>query len=122
MGGNAPGTEPVEDVASLDRTIAALEAQRAVLGDEVVETALQPLKERREVLLRRAVAEQRKLVTVLFADLVDFTVLSRRLDAEDTRAVVGAYFARWQEAIDAQGGTVEKFIGDAVMEIGRASC
>ena len=61
--------------------------------------------------------EQRRLVTVLFADLVDFTVLSRQLDAEDTRDVVDAYFARWQAAIEEHGGVVEKFIGDAVMAV-----
>ena len=110
-------TRPGDDLASVERAIAALESQRPVLGDEVTETALLPLRERRRVLLVREGGEQRKLVTVLFADLVDFTVLSRRLDAEDTRAVVGAYFARWQHAITEQGGTVEKFIGDAVMAV-----
>ena len=54
---------------------------------------------------------------MVFADLVDFTVLSRQLDAEDTREVVSAYFARWQQAIEDQGGVVEKFIGDAVMAV-----
>ena len=53
----------------------------------------------------------------MFADLVDFTVLSRQLDAEDTREVVNAYFARWQRAIEDHGGVVEKFIGDAVMAV-----
>lgn len=108
---------PADDLASVDRAISALESQRATLGDEVVETALKPLRERQRALQAKLGGEQRKLVTVLFADLVDFTVLSRRLDAEDTRAVVGAYFARWQEAIAARGGTVEKFIGDAVMAV-----
>ena len=61
--------------------------------------------------------EQRKLVTVLFADLVGFTALSRRLDAEDTRDVVGACFARWQRVIEEHDGVVEKFIGDAVMAV-----
>src|SRR5207342_515883 len=61
--------------------------------------------------------EQRKLVTVVFADLVDFTVLSGALDPEDTREVMGAYFAHWREAITAAGGTVEKYIGDAVMAV-----
>ena len=117
MADGPPRTEQVEDIASLDRAIAGLESQRSLLGDDVAETALAPLRERRAALLLRHAGEQRKLVTVLFADLVDFTVLSRRLDAEDTRAVVGAYFSRWNDAITAQGGTVEKFIGDAVMAV-----
>ena len=82
----------------------------------MVDTALAPLRARRAE-LETPRSEQRRLVTVVFADLVDFTVLSRRLDAEDTREVVGAYFARWQRAIEDQGGVVEKFIGDAVMAV-----
>ena len=98
-------------------TIGALEAQREVLGDAVVDTAVGPLWERRAALGGRLAGEQRKLVTVLFADLVDFTVLAGRLDAEDVRRVVNAYFVRWHEQIEANGGIVEKFIGDAVMAV-----
>ena len=105
-----------DEIASVDRAIAALEAQREVLGDAVVDTALDPLRARRAE-LERSRTEQRRLVTVVFADLVDFTVLSRQLDAEDTREVVNAYFARWQRAIEDHGGVVEKFIGDAVMAV-----
>jgi class 3 adenylate cyclase/tetratricopeptide (TPR) repeat protein len=106
-----------DDLAAVDRAIAALEGQRAVLGDDVVSTALAPLLQRRASLVDQQGGEQRKLVTILFSDLVDFTVLSGRLDAEDTRDVVSAYFARWQKVIDAHGGVVEKFIGDAVMAV-----
>ena len=52
-----------------------------------------------------------------FSDLVDFTGRSRQLDSEDTREVMGAYFGRWQRAIEDEGGVVEKFIGDAVMAV-----
>ncbi len=112
----AATSSAAEEIASVDRAIAALEEQRGILGDAVVETALAPLRARRAELAAPR-AEQRRLVTVVFADLVDFTVLSRQLDAEDTRDVVGAYFARWQQAIEDQGGVVEKFIGDAVMAV-----
>ena len=105
------------DLAAVERAIAALEAQRAILGDDVVETAVAPLRGRRDQLLAGELGEQRRLVTVLFADLVDFTVLSRRLDPEDTRSVVDACFARWNAAVETQGGVVEKFIGDAVMAV-----
>ena len=73
--------------------------------------------DRRAQLVSGQRGEQRKLVSVLFADLVDFNVLSRQLDPEDTRSVVTARFARWQAAIEAHGGVVEKFIGDAVMAV-----
>ena len=54
---------------------------------------------------------------MLFADLVDFTAMSRRLDAEDVRSVVNSYFSRWRQVIEQHGGAVEKFIGDAVMAV-----
>jgi class 3 adenylate cyclase len=106
-----------DDLPAVERAIAALEAQRSVLGDDVVETALAPLRERQAQLAAGQWGEQRKQVTVLFADLVDFTVLSRQLDPEDTRSVVEACFSRWQAAIEGHGGVVEKFIGDAVMAV-----
>jgi class 3 adenylate cyclase/tetratricopeptide (TPR) repeat protein len=62
-----------------------------------------------------APAEERKLVTVLFADVTGSTGLGERLDAERLKEVMGAYFAAMREEIEAEGGTVEKFIGDAVM-------
>ncbi len=83
----------------------------------MVDTALTPLRETRAALIARRTAEQRRLVTVLFADVVDFTVLSRALDPEDTRTTINAYFRRWHEQIAAHGGVVEKFIGDAVMAV-----
>ena len=61
--------------------------------------------------------EQRKLVTVLFADVVDFTVLSGKLDPEDMREIMNDYFAAWRVAIEAEGGVVEKYIGDAVVAV-----
>ena len=107
----------MDDPAAIDAAIAALEAQRATLGDEVVDAGVVPLRERRERLLLRAGGEQRKLVTVVFSDLVNFTVLSQALDAEDVRAIVNRYFQRWHTVIEAHGGVVEKFIGDAVMAV-----
>jgi class 3 adenylate cyclase/tetratricopeptide (TPR) repeat protein len=61
--------------------------------------------------------EERKVVTVLFADLVGFTSRSERLDPEDVRATLTPYFARLREELERRGGTVEKFIGDAVMAV-----
>ncbi len=61
--------------------------------------------------------EERKIVTVLFADLVGFTSRSENLDPEDVRATLTPYFARLREELERRGGTVEKFIGDAVMAV-----
>jgi len=56
-------------------------------------------------------------VTVLFADLVGFTSLSERRDAEDTRDLLSHYFATARTVVSRYGGSIEKFIGDAVMAV-----
>jgi class 3 adenylate cyclase/tetratricopeptide (TPR) repeat protein len=61
--------------------------------------------------------EERKVVSVLFADLVGFTSRAERLDPEDVRAVLGPYWERLRSELERHGGTVEKFIGDAVMAL-----
>jgi class 3 adenylate cyclase len=61
--------------------------------------------------------EERRVVTVLFADLVGFTSRAERLDPEDVRAILTPYYALLRELIESFGGTVEKFIGDAVMGV-----
>ncbi len=60
---------------------------------------------------------ERRLVSVLFADLVGFTALSENRDAEEVRDLLSRYFDLSRQIIDRYGGTVEKFIGDAVMAV-----
>ena len=105
------------ELRSLEEAIAALEGQRVVLGDAVVETALAPLVDKRDRLLAAALGEQRKQVVVLFADLVDSTPVARRLDPEDLQQVMSRYFGLARAAVEAEGGIVEKYIGDAVMAV-----
>jgi class 3 adenylate cyclase len=62
-------------------------------------------------------SERRKVVTVLFCDVVDSTALGESTDPEAVRPVLARYFERMKEIIDRHGGTVEKFIGDAVMAV-----
>jgi predicted ATPase/class 3 adenylate cyclase len=64
-----------------------------------------------------APAAERRLVSVLFADLVGFTSASETRDAEDTRELLSRYFDTCRRLIELYGGTVEKFIGDAVMAV-----
>lgn len=66
---------------------------------------------------RRAHGEERKVVSVLFVDLVAFTAASEAADPEDVRARLSPYHARVKQEIERFGGTVEKFIGDAVMAV-----
>ncbi|MDO8506211.1 MAG: adenylate/guanylate cyclase domain-containing protein, partial [Candidatus Limnocylindria bacterium] len=61
--------------------------------------------------------EERKLVTVLFADIVGSTEMGQSHDAEVMRAALGRAFESSSEILRAHGGTVEKFIGDAVMAV-----
>src|SRR5947208_10378832 len=61
--------------------------------------------------------EERKVVTVLFADLVGFTSRAERLDPEDVRALLAPYWGHLRGELERFGGTVEKFIGDSVMAL-----
>ncbi len=63
------------------------------------------------------IGEERKVVSVLFVDLVGFTNRSDRADPEDVRAMLRPYHERVKADIERFGGTVEKFIGDAVMAV-----
>ena len=61
--------------------------------------------------------EERRIVTILFADLEGFTARAEQLDAEDVRDILSRYHTCLRNEIEAFGGTVEKFIGDAVMAV-----
>ena len=62
-------------------------------------------------------AEERKLVTVLFADITGSTALGERLDSERWRTILQRYFAEMAATIEAWGGTIQKFAGDAIMAV-----
>src|SRR5215471_11688161 len=66
---------------------------------------------------RTAGREERKVVTVVFVDLVGFTARAEALDPEDVRALLARFHARLRADLERFGGTVEKFIGDAVMAL-----
>src|SRR5947209_12598603 len=59
--------------------------------------------------------EERRVITVIFVDLVGFTSRAERLDPEDVQAMLSLYYERVRADIESFGGVVEKFIGDAVM-------
>ena len=61
--------------------------------------------------------ERRKTVTVLFADIVDFTSLGAALDPEVLRSIMRRYFSIVRTVVERHGGTIEKFIGDAAMAV-----
>ncbi|HEU5287533.1 MAG TPA: adenylate/guanylate cyclase domain-containing protein, partial [Candidatus Limnocylindria bacterium] len=61
--------------------------------------------------------EERRVVSVLFADVAGSTALGESTDPEDVRALLGRYYAIAKDVVAAHGGTLEKFIGDAVMAV-----
>jgi class 3 adenylate cyclase len=102
----------------LEQSIAALEAQRDVLGDAVVDVSVAVLREKLDTLEKAVqVTSQRKQVTVLFADVSGFTAMSETMDAEDVSDMMNALWNQIDGAIIAHGGTIDKHIGDAVMAL-----
>src|SRR5512132_4339312 len=65
----------------------------------------------------KAAREERKVVSVLFVDLVGFTSRAEQMDPEDVRALLSPYYGHVRDELERYGGTVEKFIGDAVVAI-----
>ena len=111
----------------LEQAISHLETQRAILGDAVVDPAIAALREKLvaledvPTLPRRGglagVEEQRKQVTILFADISGFTAMSETMDAEEVRNTMNALWTRLDGTITSHGGMIDKHIGDAVMAL-----
>jgi predicted ATPase/class 3 adenylate cyclase len=94
--------------------IAALEAQRSLLGDAVADAALAPLRQRLAALA--APAEQRlRQVSVLFLDVAGSTQLGARLDPEDLHAVMDGLLARCTAIVRAHQGLVLQYAGDSLL-------
>ncbi len=101
----------------LEATIAALEAQRALLGNAVVDSALAPL--RRELASMRSVEvvplQQLKQVSVLFVDVVGSTAIGERLQPEDIQAVMDGALERFSAVVQAHRGRVLQYTGDGML-------
>lgn len=100
----------------LQAAIAALEAQRALLGDAVVATALAPL--RRELAALQAPAaggQQLKQVSVLFVDVVGSTAIGQQLDPETIHAVMDGALERFTAVVQSEGGRVLQYTGDGML-------
>ncbi len=116
------------ELENLRTALAGLEAQRAVLGEAIVEPALASLREKIAALetLRvaplaqreeRAPAEERRIVTILFTDIVGSTALAEKLDPEDWRQVVAAVHGLAGGQIRQHGGTVVQYLGDGLLAL-----
>ncbi|HRU95031.1 MAG TPA: adenylate/guanylate cyclase domain-containing protein, partial [Anaerolineae bacterium] len=100
----------------IQEAILALEQQRATLGPATVEAAVLALREKLSRLREPLPAtDKRKQVTVLFADVTDFTRLSESLDAEEITELLNLLWQRVDRIILQRGGRIDKHMGDAVM-------
>lgn len=110
-----------DERAQLQAGIAALQAQRGVLGDAVVDALLAPARARLEALLHTErppePAQVLKQVTILFLDVVGSTTLSQHLDPETIAAVMDGALARGTACVQAQGGKVLQYAGDNILAV-----
>lgn len=114
-------TESIQ--AQIDKvraSINSLGAQRSVLGDEIVSTALAALQQQlsaleQQVATQVAPVEERRMVTVLFIDMVGSTTMAEKLDPEEWRQIVSQLHTTLGEAITNHHGTVAQYLGDGLL-------
>lgn len=106
----------MDEREKIEQTIRSLEAQRALLGNTVVETALAPLREKLAA-LQLVSEQQRKHVTILFADVSSFTASAEQMDAEDLNNIMNNLWAQLDRIVIEHGGRIDKHIGDALMAL-----
>jgi class 3 adenylate cyclase/tetratricopeptide (TPR) repeat protein len=105
----------------LEKAIAALEAQRASLGDEVVDAALAPLRQKLATLEKckhqaePASVGERRIITILFCDVTGSTRMADKLDPEEWAELMDSAFEHLTEPVDRYGGTVARLMGDAIL-------
>jgi len=115
--------DTINERTQLEQAIVALEAQRPILGDAVVDTAVAPLQQKLDALAvpdrpaARGLVSERRIVTVLFCDMVGSTTLAERLDPEAWTAIMNRVFRLLTEPVDRYGGTVTRLMGDAILAL-----
>ncbi len=103
----------------LKQSIAALEAQRGILSDDVVDASIAALQ--KQLAKLEAPEQQRKMVTVLFADIVGSTRMIRDLDPEESMEVMDGALKRMEVPVQEHGGRVTRFMGDGLLAVFGAS-
>jgi len=103
----------------LEATIAALEAQRALLGNETLEMALAPLRRKLAALHspESSTQQQLKQVSVLFIDVVGSTAMGEQLDPEEIHAVIDGALERFTAVVHSHHGLVLKYTGDGILAV-----
>ena len=105
----------MNDRQQLEVTIAALEAQRSLVGDAVTDAALAPMRVRLAGLVEHE--QSLRQVTVLFMDVVGSTALSRQLDAEEIHAIIDGALRRLAAIVDDNQGRVLQYAGDSLLAV-----
>ena len=116
-----------EQINKLKQTIAEIEGQRSILGDEAVEASLVPIRQKLtdlEVQFESSreksptlPTRQRKLVTLLYMDVVGSTAMTQHLDPEDTLEIMDNALPRLAVPIESHGGHVTRYTGDGFKAI-----
>jgi class 3 adenylate cyclase/tetratricopeptide (TPR) repeat protein len=110
-----------EQIVDLQRAIQAQESLRPALGADVVDAALAVLRQKLIELERRQAEEknreQRKMVTVMVADISGFTALSEKMDDEEVAELTNLVWSRIDLIIQAHGGHIDKHMGDNVVAL-----
>jgi class 3 adenylate cyclase/tetratricopeptide (TPR) repeat protein len=105
-------------IESLEQAIAHIEAQRATLGDAVVDASAAVLRERLAALKEsRTAGQQRKMVTVLFAAIAGFTPADESPDTEETTLLLNDLWNQLDRVIVEHGGRIDKHMGSGVMAL-----
>jgi hypothetical protein len=114
-----PDTHSASEKENLEQAISAMEAQRPILGNAIVEAALGPLREKLAA-LQTAVpptSRQRKNMTILIAEFSGITAMYETMDSEDVSDLMYALWQRQDKAIVKKGGWIFKHMGVSVMAL-----
>jgi class 3 adenylate cyclase/predicted ATPase len=114
-------TDSIQDqIANLQNSINGLEARRSLLGEAVVNPALAALKHQLAALEEQVIAqpipgEERRMVTILFMDMVGSTAMAEKLDPEEWRQVLAGFHTALGEAVTSHHGIIAQYLGDGLL-------
>ena len=108
--------DPTNKIKELQQAIKALDAQRPVLGDQVVDSSIAALKKEIDG-LRPTFTEERKLVSILFCDIVGSSSMAAERDPEEVLNIVNGALHEMNLAVEAFGGTVTRYMGDGILAV-----
>ena len=108
----------MDERQDIEQAIKTLEAQRPILGDAVVDPAIGGLRRQLAGLYPRTEpVQERRLVTVLFLDVVGSTQMGQLLDPEDVLEIMDGALQRFTAVIEQHHGRVDRYLGDGLMAI-----